>query len=195
MGMVRYCDDFVICVQRKDAAKQLLQDLTKRLEKFGLELSLEKTRIVEFGRYARENSKKKDGKPGSFDFLGITHFCDKGRKGYFKVGRKTARKKYSAKIKEMNQWLKAVRNTSHPESWWPVLVAKLRGHFQYYGMSGNFIGIKRFYTQAVRLTFKWMNRRSQKKSFNWEQFNTYLNRHPLPKPKIYHNLYTLWQSN
>lgn len=92
MGMVRYCDDFVICVQRKDSAKQLLQDLIKRLEKFGLELSLEKTRIVEFGRYARENSKGKGGKPGSFDFLGITHFCDKGRKGYFKVGRKTARR-------------------------------------------------------------------------------------------------------
>jgi len=194
MGMVRYCDDFVICVQRKDSANQLLQDLTKRLEKFGLELSLDKTRIVEFGRYAKGNSKKKGGKPGSFDFLGITHFCDTSRKGYFKVGRKTARKKFSAKIKEMNQWLKAVRNTSHPESWWPVLVAKLRGHFQYYGVSGNFIGIKRFYTQAVCLTFKWMNRRSQKKSFNWEQFNTYLNRHPLPKPKIYHNLYTLWQS-
>lgn len=75
------------------------QALEWMAEKFGLELSLEKTRIVEFGRYARENSRKKGGKSGTFDFLGITHFCDKGRKGYFKVGRKTARKKFSAKIK------------------------------------------------------------------------------------------------
>jgi len=194
MGMVRYCDDFVICAQRKDAANQLLQDLIKRLEKFGLELSLEKTRIVEFGRYAKENSKKKGCKPGSFDFLGITHFCDKGRKEYFKVGRKTARKKFSVKIKEMNQWLKAVRNTSRPVEWWPVLAAKLRGHFQYYGVSGNFTGTKRFYDRTIRLTFKWLNRRSQKQSFNWKQFSIYLGRHPLPKPKIYHNLYTLWQS-
>ena len=192
MGMVRYCDDFVICVQRKDAANQLLQDLIKRLAKFGLEVSLEKTRIVEFGRYTRKNSKRKGIRAGSFDFLGITHYCDKTRKGYFKVGRRTARKKYSAKIKEMNQWLKAVRSTSRPESWWSVLGAKLRGHFQYYGVSGNFMSISRFYYQAICLAFKWLNRRSQKRNYNWEQFNLYLGRHPLPKPKIYHNLYTLY---
>jgi len=194
IGMVRYCDDFVICVQRKDVANQVLLDLKSRLEKFGLELSSEKTRIVEFGRYAKENSKKKGCKPGSFNFLGFTHFCDKSRKGYFKVGRKTARKKFSAKVKEMNQWLKAVRNTSKPKEWWPILAAKLRGHFQYYGVSGNFAGINQFKYRTIRLIFKWLNRRSQKRSLNWEQFKMYLCRHPLPKPKIYHNLYTLYGS-
>jgi len=192
VGMVRYCDDFVVCVQRKDIADQLLLDLKDRLEKFGLELSSEKTRIVEFGRYAKENSKKKGCKPGSFDFLGFTHFCDKSRKGYFKVGRKTARKKFSAKTKEMNQWLKDVRNTSRPEIWWPILEAKLRGHFQYYGVSGNFAGINKFYARTISLVLKWLNRRSQRRSFNWKQFWVYLDRHPLPKPKIYHNLYTLY---
>ena len=192
IGMVRYCDDFVICVQRKEVAEQLLSELTDRLAKFGLELSAEKTRIVEFGRYAGENSRKKGQKPGSFTFLGFTHFCDKGRKGYFKTGRKTDRKKFSVKVKEMNQWLKAVRNTSKPEAWWPVLAAKLRGHFQYYGVSGNFKGISRFNYLTIRLVYKWLNRRSQKKSYNWEQFKVYLFRHPLPKPRIYHNLYTLY---
>ena len=191
ISMVRYCDDFVICVQRKEVAEQLLTELSDRLAKFGLELSAEKTQIVEFGRYARENSRKKRCKPGSFSFLGFTHFCDKGRKGYFKVGRKTDRKKFSVKIKEMNKWLKAVRNTNKPEVWWPILAAKLRGHFQYYGVSGNYMGISYFRHLTIRLIFKWLNRRSQKKSYNWEQFRIYLFRHPLPKPKIYHNLYAL----
>ena len=192
IGMVRYCDDFVICVQRKEVAEQLLFELSGRMAKFGLELSEEKTRIVEFGRYARENSRKKGHKTGSFTFLGMTHFCDKGRKGRFKVGRKTDRKRFSFKIKEMNQWLKAVRNTGKPEAWWPFLAAKMRGHFQYYGVSGNSRGISCFYHLTIRLVFKWLNRRSQKKSYNWEQFKVYLLRHPLPKPRIYHNLYTLY---
>ena len=192
IGMVRYCDDFVICVQRKEVAEQLLTEISDRLAKFGLELSAEKTQIVEFGRYARENSRKKGCKPGSFSFVGFTHFCDKGRKGYFKVGRKTDRKKFSVKIKEMNKWLKAVRNTNKPEVWWPILAAKLRGHFQYYGVSGNYMRISYFRHLTIRLIFKWLNRRSQKKSYNWEQFRTYLLRHPLPKPRIYHNLYTLY---
>ncbi len=192
IGMVRYGDDFVICAQRKEVAEQLLSELSDRLAKFGLELSGEKTRIVACGRYARENSRRKGCKPGSFNFLGFTHFCDKGRKGYFKVGRKTDRKKFSVKIKEMNAWLKAVRNTSKPEAWWPILAAKLRGHFHYYGISGNYGRISHFYQLTIRLIFKWLNRRSQKKSHNWEMFRTYLLRHPLPKPKIYHNLYTLY---
>jgi hypothetical protein len=92
----------------------------------------------------------------------------------------------------MNTWLKAVRNTGKPKAWWPVLAAKLRGHFQYYGVSGNYKGISRFNCLTLRLVIKWLNRRSQKKSYNWEQFRTYLLRHPLPKPMICHNLYTLW---
>jgi group II intron reverse transcriptase/maturase len=102
IGMVRYCDDFVICVQRKEVSGQLMVELADRLAKFGLELSTEKTRIVAFGRYAGENSRKQDEKPGSFTFLGFTHFCDKGRKGYFKVGRKTDSSRFSGKVKEMN---------------------------------------------------------------------------------------------
>jgi len=82
-------------------------------------------------------------------------------------------------------------NTNKPEVWWPILAAKLRGHFQYYGVSGNYMGISYFRHLTIRLIFKWLNRRSQKKSYNWEQFRVYLLRHPLPRPKIYHNLYTL----
>ena len=106
--LLRYCDDFVVLVQYKKEAEKILDKLCKRLSKFGLDLSKEKTRLIEFGRYAKVNVK--DKKPDTFDFLGFTHFSDKTRKGNFKVGRKTRRKKFNASLKKMNGWLKSVRN-------------------------------------------------------------------------------------
>lgn len=189
--LVRYCDDFVIVAQYKEEAEKILSLLETRLNKFGLDLSKEKTRLIEFGRYARTNAKNKGKKPDSFDFLGFTHFCDKSRKGNFKVGRKTRKKKYNEKLKEMNGWLKAVRNTAEIKEWWKVLAAKLRGHYEYYGISGNHDSIMAFYIQTRKMTFKWINRRSQKRSMSWEQFGAYLKKYPLPKPEIKHNLYVL----
>lgn len=190
--IVRYADDFVICVQYQDEAEWILIELRKRLEKFGLELSADKTKIIGFGRFAVENASKKGQRAGTFNFLGFTHFCDKTRAGKFKVGRTTERKRFSAKLKELNNWLKSVRNLAPVKDWWSTLCAKLRGHFLYYGVSGNYRGIKRFYHQTVRLVFKWINRRSQKKSFNWERFQNYITRYSLPNPRIYHDLYTLY---
>jgi len=192
IAMVRYADDFVICVQYKDEAEWLLVELRKRLEKFGLELAVDKTKIIGFGRFAVENASNKGQRAGTFNFLGFTHFCDKTRTGKFKVGRTTDRKRFRAKMKEMNNWLKSIRNLVPVKDWWPILCAKLRGHFQYYGVSGNFRGIERFYYLTKRLIFKWINRRSQKKSFNWERFQEYVIKYPLPIPKIYHDLYTLY---
>ena len=190
--IVRYADDFVICVQYQDEAEWILVELRKRLEKVGLELSADKTKIIGFGRFAVENASNKGQRAGTFNFLGFTHFCDKTRTGKFKVGRTTERKRFSAKLKELNKWMKSVRNLVPVKDWWSTLCAKLRGHFQYYGVSGNFRGIKRFYYLTVRLVFKWINRRSQKKSFNWERFQKYVTSYSLPKPRIYHNLYTLY---
>jgi group II intron reverse transcriptase/maturase len=190
--MVRYADDFIIFVQYQDEAERILIELRQRLAKFGLELAADKTKIIGFGRFAVENARKNGRRAGTFNFLGFTHFCDKTRTGKFKVGRTTDRKKFTAKLKAMKDWLKAIRNIAAVKEWWSTLGAKLRGHFQYYGVSGNFRGIKRFYFLTIRMVFKWLNRRSQKKSFNWERFAKYLTRYPLPKPKIYHNLYTLY---
>jgi RNA-directed DNA polymerase len=189
--LMRYCDDFVIVVQYKEEAEKILCLLERRLNKFGLDLSKEKTRLIEFGRYARTNAEKKGKKPDTFDFLGFTHFCDETRKKSFKVGRKTRKKKYNEKLKEMNAWLKAVRNTVEIKEWWKVLAAKLRGHYEYYGVSGNYAGIMAFYDQTCSLVYKWVNRRSQKRSMDWEQFRAYLKKYPLPKPEIRHNLYVL----
>ena len=190
--MVRYADDFVICVQYKDDSERILDGLRRRLQKFGLELSEGKTKIVSFGRFAAGNARKRGHRAETFNFLGFTHFCDKTRRGKFKVGRVTDRERYRIKAKELNNWLRAVRNLLPVKEWWPILCAKLRGHFQYYGVSGNYRGIKRYYHLAVRLALKWLNRRSQKRSFNWEEYLRYLQRYPLPKPRIHHDFYTLY---
>ena len=130
--MVRYADDFVICVWYKDDAKRILDGLRRRLQKFGLELSEGKTKIVSFGRFAVGNARKRGHRAETFNFLGFTHFCDKTRRGKFKVGRVTDRERYGIKVKELKNWLKAVRNLLPVKEWWPILCAKLRGHFHYY---------------------------------------------------------------
>jgi RNA-directed DNA polymerase len=188
--MVRYADDFVICVQYKEEAETILRMLRERLAKFGLEVAEDKTRILEFGRFAEDNSKKRGGKPGTFNFLGFTHFCTKSRKGKFKVGRKTDRLKFIGKVREMKKWLKSIRNAVPIKVWWSLLIAKMRGHYQYYGISENSYGIKRYHYLVRRLVFKWVNRRSQKKSMNYPRFDEYCSRHGFPSPKIYVSLYT-----
>jgi len=186
---VRYADDFIICVQCKEESTKILKALKGRLKRFGLELAEDKTRVIEFGRYAKENAKRKGNKPETFNFLGFTHYCDIGRNGYFKIGRKTDRKKFSMKLKEINKWLKQIRCTTKSREWWNTVKLKLRGHYQYYGVSGNYRSINKFYEIVRKLIFKWLNRRSQRRSFTWENYAKYLQRYSLPKPKIYHNFY------
>jgi len=189
--LVRYADDFVVCFQSGTEAKAFSEALKARLAEFGLRIAEGKSRIIEFGRYVWEKAQRTGGRPKTFDFLGFTHYCDKTRKGKFKLGRKTARAKFIQKMKAMNIWLKRVRNAAKLKQWWPVLAMKLAGHFRYYGVSGNSYCIRTFYSQTVKLVYKWINRRSQKKSYNWAQFNRFLQYNPLPKPRIHYQLYTL----
>lgn len=177
---VRYADDFVICVQSEKLAIKLLSDLKMRLSKFGLELSEEKTRIIRFGRYAKE----KELRPKTFDFLGITHYCSVSHRGKFMVGRRTSRKKYRQKLKEMNLWLKRVRNHLPLSEIWKTLSLKLNGHYQYYGLSGNLRMVANYYYHTRRLVYKWLNRRSQRRSMNWKEFLKYTEKYPLPTPRL-----------
>jgi group II intron reverse transcriptase/maturase len=189
--LVRYADDYICMVQHTDDAKYIEHALRDRFAKFDLELHPEKTRTIRFGKYEREHAAGQKRKANTFTFLGFTHYCNTSRKGKFIVGRKTSQKKFRVKCKEMNNWFKTIRNCMKAKEWWPVLQAKLRGHYQYYGISGNWRSISRFYALTVCMAYKWLNRRSQRKSFKWESFNEYLQRYPLPKPKIVHNYYTL----
>lgn len=189
--IVRYADDFICLVEDGHDADRILKALQSRFTKYGLQLHPDKTSVFSFGRYEKETAKRAKRKANTFDFLGITHYCDKTRKGYFKVGRKTSAKKFRAKAKELNLWLKAIRNQVLTKDWWKTLCLKLRGHYEYYGVSENFTSIQKFYTLAIRLAKKWMNRRSQKRVMNWERMNFYLSLYPLPKPRIRHNFYAV----
>jgi len=187
--IVRYADDFVCVVRYADDAKHIERELRNRFNKYGLEIHPAKSRNIGFGRFERENAKAQNRRTNTFDFLGFTHYCDRSRNNNFKVGRKTSRKKYSVKCREMNTWLKAIRNQVKTKEWWKILVVKLRGHFQYYGVSENYRGIARFYKYTIRMVQKWMNRRSQKRKMSWDRFTKYLEHYPLPKPKIVHSFY------
>lgn len=191
--LIRYADDFVICMQYEDKARKVLEDLRKRLQKFGLELAEDKTRIVEFGRYADENHRRRgEGKPETIDFLGFTHYCTQTRDGLFMVRVKTSCKKMNKALKEMNVWIKKIRNLIKLRDIWKFLKLKLQGHYNYYGISGNFESIRRYYLRVLSLVFKWMNRRSQKKTWNWKTFLDYAKRYPLPKPKLTYAIYNTW---
>ena len=187
--LVRYADDYVCMVQYASDAEYIARALWERFAEFGLALHPEKTRVISFGRYERQNADRQNRKANTFDFLGFTHYCDQTLKGNFKVGRKTSRQKFHMKCKEMNIWLKKIRNYKQAKEWWPILRSKLLGHYQYYGVSGNMRSLKRFYTLTVRMTLKWLNRRSQRKSFSWPRFYRYLDHYPLPQPRIVHRLY------
>ena len=185
--LVRYADDFVCAVQYADDAERIERALKNRFSKYGLEIHPTKSRNITFGRFEKETAGKQNRKPNTFDFLGFTHYCTKSRKGKFKLGRKTSRKKYTAKCNAMNDWLSRIRNRCKAKVWWKTLAAKLRGHYQYYGISGNADAIVKFYRTTTKLVHKWLNRRSQKERMNWENLTEYLKHYPLPRPKIVHN--------
>ena len=187
--LVRYADDFVCVVRYANDAERIEQALKNRFEKYDLEIHPTKSRRFTFGRFERENARKQNRKPNTFDFLGFTHYCDRSRKGNFKLGRRTSRKKFSAKCRSMKDWLRKIRNKVKTKDWWKILAAKLRGHFQYYGVSDNYASIERFYKLTLKMVRKWLNRRSQKRKMSWDKFTKYLEHYPLPKPKIVQKFY------
>ena len=182
-----YADDFVCCFQYQNEAELFINKiLPERLRKFKLEVAEDKTRLIRFGRFAKENSK--NGKVETFDFLGFTHYCGKGRNGNFRVKRKTSRKKFKAKVKEIKQWIKdnrEIRATKMIE----LLNTKLKGDYQYYGITDNSYSLNRFKNCVNKLLWKWLNRRSQRRSYTTEEFAELLRQFPLLKPKIYVNIY------
>jgi group II intron reverse transcriptase/maturase len=187
--VMRYCDDFVILVQYKDEAEMILKELKQRLKENGLEANAEKTHAISFGRYERENAERTGRKANTFDFLGITHYTGVSRTGRFKVGRKTSKKRFRRSCVAMNRWLSSMRNVLALRELWKQLIAKMKGHYAYYGISDNIHSLNGYYRRVIRMIFKWVNRRSQRASMNWSGFRQYLERYPLPKPRIVHRFY------
>jgi len=189
MQLIRYCDDFVMCCESERDAKEFLRQLEERFSQFGLSLSADKTKIIKFGRQAWRQWKRGGKKPETFNFLGFTHCCATSRHGYFNMVQKTAKENLCRKLREIKEGIKNMRNILRLKDWWPLLKAKLTGHYNYFGLSGNYRCIQQFYRQVMLLVFKWINRRSQRKSMTREMFQRYLQWNPLPTPRIYHSLY------
>lgn len=187
--LIRYCDDFVCFFQYQDEAEAFYGKLIERLRKFNLEIAEEKTKIIEFGRFAEERRHKRgEGKPETFDFLGFTHYCSKSKNGKFRVKRKTSRKKFKTKLKHFAEWLYQNMHTEIEELIKKINI-KLVGHYRYYGVTDNTNRIHAFGYYIRRKLFEILNRRSQKKSLTWEGFAKLENRFPLAKAKIYVNIY------
>jgi RNA-directed DNA polymerase len=169
--IVRYADDWVMGFQYRNEAECFLQHLRERLAKFGLELHHEKTRLIEFGRFAAANrSERGEGKPETFDFLGFTHICATTRKNkYFTVRRKTIAKRLRAKVKEVREELLRRRHVPVPDQgkW---LRSVVQGHLNYYAVPGNKQSIDAFRTQVIRGWLNALMRRSQKaRNLTWER--------------------------
>ena len=189
--MVRYADDSVFCFQYEHEAKAFYEQLKERLAEFNLEVAEDKTKIIKFGRFAEADRKRAgEGKPETFDFLGFTHYCSKSAKGYFRVKRKTSKKKYNASLKNVKEWLRKNLTTPAVEVM-KKLTVKLNGYYRYYGITDNSQMIARFGDEVRRFLYKMFNRRSQKKSMNWSKYVLFLKRYPLPKPKIYVSIFEL----
>jgi group II intron reverse transcriptase/maturase len=192
--LVRYADDLVIVLSREDDARRLMEVLPKRLGRFGLRPHPEKTRLVRFAR-PRGPANRSDAsgarpgvRPGTFDFLGFTHFWGKSRKGRSVVKRKTASDRQRRAVRNVNLWLKRHRHGRIADQH-RALSRKIRGHCAYYGLTGNSQRLSAFHYQVRRLWLKWLNRRSQRSNLNWERFQRLLQRYPLPPPVVIHSIY------
>ena len=174
--LVRYCDDFVCCFQYEDDARNFYEALKERLAKFGLELAEDKSQIIKFGRFS-------GGGAGTFDFLGFTVISGKSRSGKYCVKFRTSEKKLKAKRANVKKWLWQNMHTPVGELV-KKLNVKLRGHYNYYGLSHNFKKMNGFYRYVIRTLFKVLNRRGGKKKLNWEKFGKMLQYNKLLAPMI-----------
>jgi group II intron reverse transcriptase/maturase len=188
--IVRFADDAVIGFESKEEAEKVLEALTRRFEEYGLALHPDKTRLVYFGK-PKGDARRRDGnRPGTFDFLGFTHYWGKSYKGNWVVRRKTSGKKFKEKLKKMSEWCRENRHS--PIRWQhQKLCQKLKGHYAYYGITGNIDSLQMYLHEVTRIWKKWLNRRSWRgHKLTWDRFNDMLKEHiPLPPAKIVHSIY------
>ena len=164
--LFRYADDLVVCCQLEEDAKRINKALKQRLEKYRLTLNEEKTHCVSFSKSAYGRGVKQ----GVFDFLGFTFYLGRSRRGLVIPKLKTSKKRFRSKLKNVKVWAKRIRNRERLKVIWSIFCTKLEGHIRYSGVSFNVYEVNNFVWMATRILFKWLNRRSQRKSFNWEKF-------------------------
>lgn len=181
--IVRFADDAVMVFEKRHDAERVLEVLPKRFAKFGLNLHPDKTRLVKFNRPVRSGEDNDD--PGTFDFLGFTHYWGKSRRGYYVVKRKTMKQRLKRAVRKLYLWCKSHRHETVQEQQLKLSTA-MRGHYQYYGVICNYRSLRMFYEAVTRVWRKWLNRRSNKADMTAATFCLLLKRYPLPEPKITH---------
>jgi RNA-directed DNA polymerase len=182
--VVRFADDFVIVLEHEADAQRVLKALHGRMNRFGLKLHPEKTRLVDF----RRPDRMVEQKPGTFDLLGFTHFWDRSRTGSWVIRRKTAASRFRRTIRKIGEWCRVNRHRRVDEQH-QHLTEALEGHDAYYGITGNWRALNEIRYQVGRIWRHWLNRRSHKARMTWEKFNRLLRRLPLPLARVVHSIY------
>lgn len=170
----RFADDFLACFQYKAEAEQFYRQLKERLDEFGLELAEEKTHCIEFGRFARRDAQARGTKPSEFTFLGFTHYCGKTKEGYFKVKRRTCRKKFGQSLRKFSDWARMARRVLRKGEMIRQARIRMIGTLNYYAITDNTKRCGTYLYRTTQILFKWLNRKSQRKGYNWAQFNQVL---------------------
>jgi RNA-directed DNA polymerase len=183
--LFRYADDVVLCFERREDAHRVTELLRERLSQFGLKLNAQKTRLIRFGRGADGPD---DGKSETFNFLGFTHCCGETRNGQFTVKRRTMGTRLDRAKRRMTVWCRDNRHLPIAEQR-TRLNAKLRGHYGYYGITGNSHRLQQFYDHVIRTWRNWLDRRGRRGSMPWYRFRALLRRLPLDRPRIVHSVY------
>jgi hypothetical protein len=189
--LVRYADDFIMGFACEADARRVLAVLPKRFGRYGLALHPDKTRLVPFNRPPQHTSATdpRQGCPaGSFDLLGFTHYWGRARRGFWVVKRKTAQGRLSRALRTVAQWCRLHRHQPLAEQH-HTLVQKLRGHFAYYGITGNGRSLQRFRDGVVRLWKKWLARRRRRGFLSWTVYGRLLQRYALPLAVVVHSVY------
>ncbi|OLN27932.1 Retron-type RNA-directed DNA polymerase [Desulfosporosinus metallidurans] len=181
--LIRYIDDFIICFQYRSDANRFHETLKKRLEKFALTLEPNKTRLVEFGRFATKHAKERGKRLESIYFLGFTHYCTTNRKGNFMVGRKTEKTRLKRSIIKLQATLREIRHSPIKEQV-AVINSVLRGHYNYYGVAGNLKSLFKIYLRTEHYWKRMLSSRCSKGYVTWEKFQAIKGTFPILRPKL-----------
>lgn len=181
--LVRYIDDFIVCFQHRSDAIAFQNILVERLRKFSLELEPDKTRLVEFGRFACRETKEKGKKLETVYFLGFTHYCTRNRKGNFMVGRKTEKSRFRRSVLNLKALMQDIRHYSLGDQVIEINQV-LRGHYAYYGLGGNFKSLVKIYHIVEEYWRKMLSSRSQKSKITWDEFKRLKQVFPLQRPML-----------
>lgn len=185
--LVRYADDFVMGFAREEDAHRVMAVLSKRFERYGLTLHPEKTRMLDFRSPGNRKAPKGDDGPGNFDFLGFTHHWGKSKKGFWVVRQKTSKSRFTRALQRIKEWCRTNRHLPVREQQ-EALTRKMKGHYGYYGVTGNSMCLGRFRNEVGKLWKKWLSRRSQRAFLDWPAFTRLLLRYPLPAPRVVHKV-------